>query len=324
MSLILSTLPGDAEGRRADCVRLTNRSGAYVELTNYGARVVSVCVPDRAGRIGHVVLGFPSAEGYAQDSCYIGATVGRFANRIRNASFALDGISFRLDANEAPNHNHGGFQGFDRKFFITRTEEDTVHFDLLSEDGDGGYPGTLALTVSYTWTDAHELQIRYSAVTDQPTLANLTNHSYFCLGQPVAGHVLTLRADAFLETDGRHIPTGRFTPLPARTFRLGDQDSLNTCYVLTDEPGPVATLSHPETGRKLEVFTTYPGLLVYTGEYLGSTVPGHEGKPYGPFDGLCLECQYFPDSPNQPAFPSPVLRPGERYEQSISFRFSLL
>lgn len=324
MSLILNTLPGKAEGQHPDCVRLTNRSGAYVELTHFGARVVSVCVPDRNGLLGHVVLGFPHAQGYDRDDCYLGATVGRFANRIREASFTLDGTRHDLDVNEAPNHNHGGFQGFDQKLFATRTEGNTVHFDLLSEAGEGGYPGTILLTVSYEWTDDNELRIRYAATTDQPTIANFTNHSYFCLGTPVDDHVLSLRSDAFLKTDARHIPTGRQVSEPRAPFRIGDRRRLNTCYVLADESGPAATLIHPESGRKLEVFTTYPGLLVYTGEYLKSEAPGHEGILYGPFDGLCLECQYFPDSPNQPGFASPVLRPGEQYAHTIFFRFSLL
>ena len=331
-------------GKHADkaisLFRMENSSGAYVELTNYGATIVSVVVPDQFGKPGNVVLGFPTATGYLNDTCYLGATIGRYANRIAKAAFTLANQPHHLDANDGSHSNHGGFNGFNKQAFDATVDRDTLTFRYTSTAGAGGYPGNLHVEVGYRWSEANELTIRYWATTDKQTILNMTNHAYFNLSagqRNILGHTLHIESTQLVDTDGDYIPTGAvvpsgdlaFTGLPVRTRMLQHESGirgLNHCYVLNkSEPGALqhaARLQDPPSGRTLDVHTTYPGLLLYTGDFLHSTASGHDNRVYKPFDGLCLECQYFPDSPNHPNFPSTVLDAGDSYHEQISYKFS--
>lgn len=298
-------------------------------LTNYGATLVSAHVPDHEGRLANVVLGYDSLEGYVADPNYMGATIGRFANRISGAAFTLGGKHCQLYANDGPNSNHSGPDGFHRQTFEHETRENGITFHYTSPDGEGGFPGILQVAVSYEWTAGHALLIRYLATTDRPTVANFTNHAYFNLSGTrslIDDHELRICARDIVETGPDHIPTGAISPAGTRIFdghtigsRIlkvnGLRHGLNTCYVLDQQDHTACRLSDPATGRSLTVRTSYPGLLLYTGDFLA-------GEAHLPFEGLCLECQYFPDSPNQPAFPDTTLRPGEVYDHSITFHFS--
>ncbi|MDP9079216.1 MAG: galactose mutarotase [Bacteroidota bacterium] len=319
--------------------QLKNSSGAMVELTNYGAAIVSIKVPGRDGEIAHVVAGFNNLQAYLDDKCYIGSTIGRFANRIANSTFSLEGNQYLLDANDNANSNHGGSSGYNYKVFDSRIEDERVLFTFNSPDGDGGYPGNLELTVCYEWTEDNQLKITYLATTDQLTVANFTNHAYFNLseeGDDITGHRLSIYADKVLKTDKEYIPTGKIIPAEKKAFlndRVGDKIGLNNdvgfndYYILdakSEEMKLAAVLDHEGSGRRLNVFTTYPGLMFYTGDYLNSTTPGHLPKPYKPFDGLCLECQFYPDAPNHSGFPSATLKPDEQYKQEIIYEFTLI
>jgi aldose 1-epimerase len=319
---------GIDNGRVIYLFKIENASGAYVELTNYGATLVSVNVPDKDGEIGNVILGYPSLSGYLNDTCYIGSTIGRFANRIADAKFELNGVTYQLENNDGTNSNHSGASGFNYKVFGYTITGDELVFDIASEDGDGGFPGNLNLKMSYKWTEENELLINYYAVTDKTTVANFTNHAYFNLN-PNAGnilnHKLTINADNIVKAATDHIPTGLIAPAGKLAFdkqRVGNE--INTCYVLNQqaEQTPACVLSEETSGRVMTVFTTYPGVMLYTGDYLNSNTPGSNGKTHQPFDGLCLECQFFPDSPNHPHFPSTVLNPGETYQHNIAYKFS--
>ncbi|WPP49221.1 aldose epimerase family protein [Catalinimonas niigatensis] len=317
--------------------RIENTDGTFVELTNYGASMVSIHVPDRKGELGNVVLGFPSLEGYVQDRSYVGATIGRFANRIKGAEFTLDGKRYVLEDNDHGNSNHGGTSGFHAKVFDFEVGEDQLTFHLHSPNGEGGYPGNLRLSVSYSWNEHHEMYIHYTAHTDQKTITNFTNHAYFNLSseaQSILDHELNIEAQEMLEMGADFIPTGKIIPVAhidfsqdkirsKMTFRNDTVKGLNSCYVLdrkTEKPD--AILMDASSGRKMEVFTSYPGMLLYTGDYLFSQVPGHHSKNYKAFDGLCLECQYYPDSPHHPHFPSSILEVGQLYDEFIKLRFN--
>lgn len=340
---------GNHEHKKVYLFRMENSSGAYVELSNYGAALVSIHVPDKHHQLGNVILGFPALEGYLDDKCYIGATIGRFANRIDKAGFVLDGKKYLLEDNDNGNSNHGGHDGFNSRVFSFSIREDTLSFRLLSEDGDGGFPGNLELEVSYRWTEQNELHIDYTAVTDRPTVANFTNHAYFNLTAAptkIFGHELIVYSDLIVAADEDYIPTGLFVPAGNLSFKgnklseklqvlqheekgLPEEDisGLNTCYFIeqkdAEAPAQVCTLSDPASGRVMTVFSSYPGLMLYTGDFLSSKRPGHQSQPYAPFDGLCLECQFLPDSPNHEHFPSTVLNPGDTYKQRILFKFSV-
>ncbi|SDE47290.1 aldose 1-epimerase [Mucilaginibacter pineti] len=338
---ISSKLWGTHEGRPVYLFKLVNAAGAYIELTNYGATLVSVVVPDGDNNLGNVVLGFPDLQGYLDDDCYIGSTVGRFANRIAGAQFTLDGVVYQLENNDGKNSNHGGNAGFNKKVFDYVITDGSVSFTILSKDGEGGYPGNLSLTVNYRWTDLNELIITYTATSDKKTIANFTNHAYFNLsntGQDIQDHLLTIYADNILEADADYTPTGVIkaagnkvflnTPVKNNMNINGDKvTGLNDCYLLNVSPEqlkPAAKLQEQTSGRWMEVFTTYPALMLYTADYLHSKAPGHAMRKYQPFDGLCLECQHCPDSPNQPIFPSAVLNVGEVFEETIVYKFGTI
>ena len=328
---------GTAGGKDIFLFRLENDRGAYVEITNYGATLVSVVVPDCKGEMGNVVLSYPSLEGYLHDKCYIGSTVGRFANRIGNATFTLEGVRYWLDKNDNTNTNHGGFNGFHSKVFDFVVEGDKVYLTLLSPDNEGGFPGNMKLHVTYSWSRSNELFIEYKATSDRKTIGNFTNHAYFDLGgdgEKIFDHELTIPASRILETDEGYIPTGKVIPAGDRQFKSNEVNEkmdltgsrikgLNTYYILDENySGAACRLVHPRSGRKLEVFTSYPGVQVYTGDYLHSTMMSDRGAPHEPFDGLCLECQFYPDSPNHDHFPSTVISAGDIFNHSIVYRFS--
>lgn len=323
--------------------KIENEKGAYAEITNYGATVVAVVAPDKDGQLGHVITGFPELEGYLQDNCYIGSTIGRYANRIADAKFDLDGQTYHLEANDGENNNHAGKSGFNFRVFNWVIVGDTLQMTLHSADGDGGFPGNLYLTVTYSWNDKEELFINYKATTDKPTIANFTNHAYFNLlgfQHKIYNHRLKVNSSLVLHAWDNYVASGAVIPAGDKAFnndklsdkfKIGDEQvtGLNLFYIIDGEPNEqglthAATLSEEITGRTLGVYTNYPGVFLYTGDYLNSTLPTHTGKPSKPFEGLCLECQHYPDSINHANFPQAVLRPGETYNQTILFKFGLL
>jgi aldose 1-epimerase len=329
----ISEFIGHHRGKAVYEFRLVNKHGNYVELSNYGAIVKSIVVPDALGNLANVVLGYPTFKGYFFDKCYIGATVGPFANRIANAAFTIDGQAFNLDKNDGINNNHSGTAGFNNKVFDFVADKETVTFSLHSPDGEGGFPGNLEAKVVYRWTDDNELIIEFLATTDKPTPVNFTNHSYFNLSgcaETIHNHELIIYASQMLESTPDYIPTGKIIQAGEQGFngqKLGDVmkgSGLNNYYIF-DSNGvnyQNSVVKHPASGRVMEVFTTYPGVQLYTGDYLGSDCTSGHGAPYKPFDGLCLECQFYPDSPNRPHFPDTILRPGEIYHHSIIYKFS--
>ena len=315
---------------------LKNGSGSYVEVSNYGATLVNVVVPDRNAKLGSVILGFSNLEGYLDDSCYIGSTIGRYANRINQARFHLQGKTYKLKANDGVNSNHSGPSGFNCKIYGFEPSDSSLVLVLHSKDGDGGFPGNLTLRVTYTWSDEQELAIHYQAVSDQDTYVNLTNHAYFNLSNgelSIADHELRIIAGQILAASTDHIPTGEILPADTAAFKgdnfkQGNQriKSVNSYYILNKDSaeGFAAQLSAASSGRTLTVRTSYPGIFLYTGDYLSSQHLNHSGRTCRPFEGLCLECQHYPDSMNQTKFPSALLPKHHVYNESIHFKFGLL
>lgn len=337
-------------GKTAHLFTLTNANGLVARLTNYGTTITELHVPDRQGKLGDVVLGFDTLAGYLSPAYrksgpYFGATCGRVANRIAKGRFTLDGKTFSLATNNGPNALHGGLRGFDKVLWrATPLKGAAVRFDYASADGDEGYPGKLTVTVVMVLTDSNELVIDYTATTTKATPISLTNHSYFNLAGrgDVKKHVLTLAADFYTPVDATLIPTGEiravnrtaldFTKpvaIGARFAKLGgERPGYDHNFVLRGDPtnsGAPALAAHvvePTSGRVLEVFTTEPGLQLYTANWLDGSLTGKNGNIYGPHGGFALEAQHFPDSINHPHFPNTILRPGETYHQLTIHRFS--
>lgn len=321
--------------------RMTNETGAYVELMNYGATLVSVVVPDKFQKSENVILGYPSLKGYLEDTCYIGSTIGRFANRINGAQFELDGAVYQLEKNDGNNTNHGGTSGFHTRVFDHTIQENKLVFTLLSRDREGGYPGNLKLSVEYSWSENNQLSIEYVASSDKKTVANFTNHAYFNLSpsrDDIFDHQLIIRSSQILEMTRHHIPTGAIISAGDKKFndnkvyeRVKTNDGmmtgLNTYYLFDRKYNGLAVaicqMSDAVSGRVLDVFTTYPGVQLYTGDFLTSSNLNNRSSFHKPFDGLCLECQYCPDSPNHAHFPSTILEPGKIYHEKIVYRFSV-
>jgi aldose 1-epimerase len=334
-------------GQPVTIYKLVNPKGAEVEIMDWGATIVSIKVPDKSGKLGDVVLGFDHLADYETKSPFFGCIAGRYANRIAKGKFSLDGKDYTLATNNGPNSLHGGKVGFDKKLWkrVGKATGASLTLEMTSPDGDEGYPGTLHTTLSYTWTDANELEMRYTATTDNATVLNLTNHSYFNLGGAGNGtildHELTLNCDSFTPTDDTMIPTGEIrkaagTPLDFTTPHvIGAR--INDAYVpLTQGKGydhnfiingsglRTAALAHdPKSGRTLEVVTTEPAVQLYTGNFLDGTLVGKSGKRYPHRGGFCLETQHYPDSPNHPTFPSTTLKPGDTYKQTTVFKFGV-
>ncbi len=338
-----------ADGRAIDLYTLTNSQGMRVAITNYGGIVVSIVVPDRSGKAGDVVLGFDNLEGYLAKEPYFGALIGRYGNRIGNARFKLEGVEYKLPANNGPNSLHGGLQGFDKRVWTAREihgERPALELTYLSKDGEEGYPGNLRAKVVYSLTENNELRIDYSATTDKDTVLNLTNHSYFNLAGDGHGdilkHEIMINADRFTPIDGTLIPTGELRKVENAPFDFRKPATIGARIDADDEQikfgkgydhnfvlnrsgaGLIlaARVTDPESGRVLEVLTTQPGLQFYTGNFLDGSIHGKGGKAYGRRSAFCLETQHFPDSPNKPSFPSTVLKPAQTYHQSTVFRFS--
>lgn len=311
--------------------KIENENGAYVELSNFGATVVSIVVPDRNGILGNVVLGFPTLAGYLDDTCYLGSTIGRFANRISGAKFEIDSKEYNLEPNDQGNSNHSASSGFNSRVFLSTLNErpDGVCFTLLSEDDEGGYPGNVVFRVDYNWNNNNELKIRYRAETDMKTHLNFTNHSYFNLSGltcSVLDHRLSIASKRVLEMNSDYTPTGIVLEDKEPLFGNTKLKPGLNCYFIYDDLGKdnnglIAKLIDSNSGRELDVYTSYPGLMLYTGDFLFSKLLGHNNHSYKPHDGLCLECQYYPDSPNQLSFPTTILNPGDKYDEYIVYKF---
>ncbi len=334
------------DGSPIELYTLTNASGMRATVMNYGATLTSVQVPDRDGRMDNVTLYLDTSEDYLRGHPLFGSVVGRYANRIAGASFRLDDVRYELTPNAGVHHIHGGREGFQRLLWkaepVQRDQAVGVRLTHTSPDGHEGYPGNLDVTVLYEVTDDNHLRMEYWAVTDRPTVVNLTNHAYWNLGGAhageVLGHVLTLNADAYLPADQQKIPTGEIRPVEETVMdfrqprRIGERidrvedKNYDHCYVLnkpTDQRlSFAARVVHPPTGRVMEVFTTQPGVQFFTASFLSDRFQG-SGRPYGPYHGFCLETQHYPDSPNRPHFPSTVLRPGEKYHELTIHKFSV-
>jgi aldose 1-epimerase len=339
----------------AERFSLTNRHGIEIDFIARGGIITSLRLPDRVGRIADVVPGFDTVEAYAADTRYMGALVGRYANRIAGGRFSLDGVEYVLPTNNGENQLHGGPCGFSMKTWrvapFHRRGASGAVLALESDSGDQGFPGTLFTRVTYTLDDDDALTVSYSAVTDAPTVVNLTQHSYFNLAGhdagDVLGHELTLDATYITPVDESLIPTGAFRGVRGSAFdfldahtigsRVGDDDEqlriaggYDHNFVLNRSLDPVhlrapafaARLRDPASGRTLEVSTTEPGLQLYTGNTFDRGAPGKGGTRYGKHGAVALETQHFPDSPNQPQFPSTVLRPGEEFLSTTVYRFS--
>lgn len=337
------------DSARASVYRLQNDNGMEVLVSAYGGIIQKLTAPDRRGQYTDIVLGFDSMDGYFGKHPYFGALVGRYANRIGNSRFELQGATYQLTPGRGGHHLHGGNKGFDKVLWRTSRSElssRSLRLCYVSEDGDEGYPGELSVQVDYTLSDRDELSISYHATTDKTTIVNLSNHSYFNLGGSDAGdivdHIVELNADFFTPVSSDMIPTGELrdvtgTPMDLRRpTRIGDRidndneqiryaNGFDHNWVLNRATGGLqsaARVTEAQSGRVLEVATTEPGLQFYTGNRLDGSITGKAGRIYRSRSGFCLETQHFPDSPNQPAFPSTVLEPGETYQSKTVYKFS--
>jgi aldose 1-epimerase len=333
------------DGKSVDLYTLTNKHGLVAKITNYGGIVTELHVPDRDGQMGNVVLGFTTFDKYAAGHPFFGAIAGRVANRIGKARFTLDGKEYKLAANNAPNTLHGGNVGFDKKVWdaepMDTKDGPALKLQYVSPDGEEGFPGTLTSTVVYTLTNDDELKIDYKATTNNPTIVNLTNHSYFNLAGDgngtVLDHELMINADKFTVFDATQIPTGEIksvegTPLDFRKptpigARIGQADGggYDHNFVLNGKTGQVklaARVRDPKSGRVMEIRTTEPGVQLYTANGLNGSVTGTSGKPYPKYGAFCLETQHYPDSVNHPEFPTVVLRPGQTYHTTTVHKFT--
>lgn len=341
---------GEVNGKPVELYTLANESGASVSITNYGGTVTSIVVPDKTGKMGDVVLGFDTVAEYVEKSPYFGCITGRYANRIAKGRFTLDGKEYTVATNNDPNHLHGGLKGFDKQIWKAKignnTDNPTLTLTYTSPDGEEGYPGTLTNSVSYTWTQDNALRIRYRSTTDKPTILNLTNHSYFNLAgegsKTNLDHRIKINAKHYTPIDETSIPTGiapvEGTPFdfskPTRIGKRIDEDNeqlkngkgYDHNFVLKKKDDgklmTAAIVTEPTSGRVLTVKTTEPGIQFYTGNFLDD-VKGKGGRNYAYRSAFCLESQTFPDSPNQKEFPSPVLRPGETYNQVTVYHFGI-
>jgi len=335
------------DGRPVTLYTLVNNKGARADIMNYGGIVVRLYMPDRNGHYDDVVLGYDHLEGYLTNNPYFGAIVGRYANRIAKGRFVLDGKVYQLATNDGPNHLHGGIKGFDKRLWKARpfmsADGPALELKYFSRDGEEGYPGNLQVTAVYTLTDENELRLDFTAVTDKPTIVNLSHHSYFnlaCEGT-ILDHQVMIVADAFTPVDATLIPTGEIRPVEGTPFdfrkptpigaRIHEDDiqlkygrGYDHNWVIRKPLGTLGLMARvyePKTGRIMEVLSTEPGLQFYTGNFLDGTIVGKGGRRYVHRSGFCMEPQHYPDSPNKPHFPSVVLRPGQVYRNTIIYRF---
>ncbi|MFV0592856.1 MAG: aldose epimerase family protein [Draconibacterium sp.] len=331
---------GKTGGQQVYEYTLKNSNGMQVKVINYGATISDIITPDKDGNLASVVLGFDSLEEYeGGKNALMGAAVGRVANRILGAKFTLDGKVYKLSS-----FIHGGVAGFDKKFWnieeLPGKKEVALKLTYFSKDGEEGYPGNLTVTIIYTLTSQNELKIDYKATTDKATPVVLTNHTYFNLSGGKAAKVadteLSIQADQYLEAEGQNIPTGRLldvkgTPLNFSTphpigSRIDEAGGYDLTYVLRNQSGKLALAAsayEPLSGRKMDVFTTEPGVVFYTGNHLNEGITGRNGKSFTKYGAFCLETQHYPDSPNQPTFPNCILRPGKTFHSQTIYKFSV-
>ena len=334
------------DGKEIFLYTLTNASGAYVKLANIGAAIVSIVVPDKEGNLDDVVLGYANPLDYIGDGPCCGKVPGRFANRIALGKFTLDGVEYDIPVNCGPNHLHGGPEGFGNKVWASRKHKGGVEFKYVSADGEMGYPGQVVVVARYEWSEENELRLTFSAKSDKRTIINLTNHAYFNLncGGSILRQFLKLNCSEYLPTDPGLIPLGEpeavaGTPMDFLNGKTLGRDikkdfpALNygkgydACWVIDGyrkgQLQEAAELWSNRSGRVLKVYTTQPGIQVYTGNWLGGCPVGKRGRIYHDYEGVALECQHFPDSPNQPAYPTTVLQPGKTYHEAIIFAFGV-
>jgi aldose 1-epimerase len=337
------------DGTSVQLFTLTNAKGSVAKVTNFGATLVELWMPDHTGRKRDIVLGFDSLDGYLTKDPFFGATVGRYANRIANGQFTLDGKQYQLAINNPPNSLHGGKIGFDRKVWkaepVNVPHAASVKFSYHSPDGEENYPGNLDVTVQYTLTDDDELKLDYTATTDKDTILNLTNHTYWNLAGADSGdilkQVLTLYANSYTPVDAHLIPTGQILPVAGTPFdfikpsvigsRIDDplvqqNRGYDINFVVNGTPGTMrlsAKATDPASGRTMEVFTTQPGIQFYTSNHLDGTLNGKRGIHYKQYGAFALETQHYPDSINHPDFPSVILRPGQVFHEATTYKFSV-
>lgn len=346
--MVTSEAFGTFEGKEVLLYTLTNKAGNVIKLTNYGAAIVQINVPDRNGVRENVTFGYDTFDGYAAGDLYFGKVVGQYANRIAKGKFTVDDVEYSLALNNGPNSLHGGPTGWHSRAWdaevLKGTDYPAIRFTYNKPDMEEGFPGNLVAEVVYTWTDNNEIIMDYKVTTDRTTVLNITNHAYFNLhgagNGDILDHEALIRASAFTPVDSTLIPTGEIRPVEGTPFdfrtphtigeRIGedyDQLILGGGYdhnFVLDNVEPVdAEVYDPSTGRLLEVITDQPGVQLYTGNFLDGTQTGIGGKVYNYRSGFCLETQHFPDSPNQPAFPSVILTPEEPFLSSTTFRFSV-
>ena len=347
--LVRQEVFGNHQGKDIYLITLTNKQGNVLRLTNYGAKINWIEVPDRKGRKANITFGYDTFEETLTGDMSYGSTVGRYANRIANARFTLDGVEYTLPQNNGPNTLHGGPGGWHSVVWNTEVQKNSefpaVKFTYHSPDMEMGFPGNVDAEVKYTWTDNNEIIMDYKCTTDKRTVVNITNHAYFNLHGPGNGnildHVLTLRASAFTPVDSVMIPTGEIRPVAGTPFdftsphaigeRIGenyDQLILGKGYdhnfVLDNKEEVDVTVYEKDSGRLLEVLTDQPGMQLYVGNFLNGSQKGHGGITYEYRTGFCLESGHFPDSPNHPEFPSTVLNPGDTLKTRTTYRFSVL
>jgi aldose 1-epimerase len=338
------------DGSQVELYTLKNKNGLEATITNYGGIVVSLTVPDKNGKLGDVVLGYDNLNDYIGNTPYFGSLIGRYGNRIAKGRFTINGVDYQLAQNNAENTLHGGRKGFDKVVWqaekLDTPEGPALKLTYTSKDGEENYPGTLRCEVIYTLTNDNELKIQYAAETDKPTFVNLTHHSYFNLkdagATDILGHELMIKSDKFTPVDKGLIPTGELRPVAGTPFDFNKPTAIGARVESDDEQMKfgkgydhnwvlnrqgedlelVASLYEPTTGRFMEVLTTEPGMQFYCGNFLDGTNKGKGGTVYQHRTGLCLETQHFPDSPNQPDFPTTELQPGEKYTQTTVYRFS--
>jgi aldose 1-epimerase len=336
-----------ADGQWVQQYVLTNDSGASVRMITYGATVTQLLVPDKNGALGDVVLGFDNLKQYEDQSPYFGATVGRVGNRIAHGIFSIDSVRYCLAVNNGPNHLHGGFKGLDKRIWQAEsamtTDGPSVRFTLLDPDGAEGYPGNVHITVIYSLTNSNALKIQYFATTDKATPINLTNHSYFNLKDGgktnIVDHVMKIYGDHFTPVDETLIPTGELAAVQGTPFdfttpkpigqdikSVGKTNGYDHNFVLTNQDGSLAKaieMYEPQSGRLMEVWTTEPGVQMYTSNSFDGSLKGKDNVAYNQYAAVALECQHYPDSVNHPTFPNTILRPGETYRQITEYRFSV-
>lgn len=338
------------DGQKVDSYTLKNQKGMEVDIITYGGIITSLKVPNKAGVSEDVVIGFNNLEQYTKDNPYFGALIGRYGNRIAKGKFTLDGKEYKLAANNGENSLHGGPEGFHRVIWTAEEAKGgssaSLKLKYVSKDMEEGFPGNLTVFVTYTLTNDNALEVAYEATTDKKTIVNLTQHSYFNLSadftKPILDHVITIDADKLVPVDASLIPTGKLTDVTNTPFDFrkpkvigkdieAKDDQLKKglgydhCWVLNNQDKGdrlAATAYEPKSGRLLEVYTDQPGIQLYTGNFLDSTLPMRNGGTYAHRTGFCLETQHYPDSPNQKDFPSTVLSPGENYKTKTTFKFS--